>query len=326
MWKDKKLVVSPAEAPIRKRMYELYAKHKRRKRVAKELNDAGYRTRGGSRFTDTTILRMIEDTTAKGVYRGNHTYRDGKGKIFVKPESEWVLTSVESIVSEELWDTCNAILNGRRHRKPLGPKPVHLFAGLLYCGCGHKMYVFSHTPKYVCGKCKNKVPIEEMETIFKEELKDFFVSKDNVEAKLREANDYLSERTRHLEAHTGRLEKVRAEMRKTYQLYQADQLTPEGFGKLYKPLEEQEQALASEQARLQGEVDALSMRQISAEEVVKEATTLHELWPKFSQDEKRSVVESIVEKIVLTPDRVDISYCAVGSSTEFTKQQQNLFD
>ena len=165
-----------------------------------------------------------------------------------------------------------------------------------------------------------------METIFKEELKDFFVSKENIQARLLGANQHLAERKRHLEAHNGQLEKVRAEMRKTYQLYQADQITPEGFGKLYRPLEEQEKALATEQDKLQGEVDALSVRQVSADEVVKEATNLHQLWPKFSRDEKRSVVESIVEKIVLTPDRVDISYCGVGSSTEFTKQQQNLFD
>lgn len=82
-----------------------------------------------------------------------------------------------------------------------------------------------------------------------------------------------------VEAHSRQLEKVRGEMRKTYQLYQADHITPDGFGRVYKPLEEQERALTAELPRLQGEVDALEVRQVSADEVVAEATNLHKLWP-----------------------------------------------
>jgi site-specific DNA recombinase len=325
MWKDNKLVANPTEAPIRKLIYELFAEQKRMKGVARLLNKAGYRTRKGARFTDTTVERLLRDTTAKGIYRANHTCRDGKGKLHVKPQSEWVLTPVEAIVSEELWNTCNRLHTERKaDKKPLGPKPLHLFAGLLHCGCGQKMYVFSRSPKYICPKCRNKIPMEDIEAIFRDELQNFFVSTEKVRAHLASANKHLSGMEARLASHAKQLEKVRSEMRKVYQLYQTDQITPEGFGKLYRPLEDQERELSTELPKLQGEVDALEIHQLAADDVVTEATNLHTRWPTFNQEEKRRIIESITEKIVIKGDEIDITLCYMPSSEELTKRQRNL--
>jgi len=113
-WKDNKLVVHPVESPIRKLMYELFSKNKRMKGVARLLNQSGYRTRNGSKFSDTTVLRLLQDTTAKGLYRSNHTYRNGSGKLLPKPETEWNFSPVEPIVSEELWKECNDAMDARK--------------------------------------------------------------------------------------------------------------------------------------------------------------------------------------------------------------------
>jgi len=323
-WKDNKLTVHPVESPVRKLMYELFSKNKRMKGVARLLNQSGYRTRNGSKFTDTTVLRLIQDTTAKGLYRSNHTYRDGKGKLVPKPEAEWVFSPVTPIVSEALWKECNDALDARKAQRPLGRKPVHLFAGLLHCGCGQKMYVFSRSPKYVCPKCRNKITVEDIEGVFHDELHDFFVSQEKIRAHLASANQNLADKKNRLEAHNRQIEKVRTEMHKTYQLYQADQITPEGFGKIYKPLEDQERALTAELPKLQAEVDAIEMRQISAKEVFAEATSLYRKWPNFSPEEKRRIIESIVEKITLSGDTIDITFSYLPSSEELTKRQRNL--
>ena len=325
MWKDKRLVANPAEAPVRKLMYEIFAEQKRKKGVARLLNKAGYRTRKGAKFTDTTVARLIQDTTAKGFYRANHTYRDAKGKLIHKPESEWVLTPVEAIVSPELWNQCNALMAPRNDKIALGPKPIHLFAGLLFCGCGRRMYVFSRSPKYVCPKCRVKIAIEDIEGIYREELEDFFVSEERVQNHLSRADEFLTERKAQIAAHTRQLEKVRTEMRKVYDLYQADKITPDGFGNLYRPLEDQERALAAELPKLQGQADALEIQQIAKTEVISEAATLHRLWPKFTGPEKRRIVESITEKIVITGDEIDITFCDTRSSEELTRRQRNLW-
>jgi hypothetical protein len=168
--------------------------------------------------------------------------------------------------------------------------------------------------------------MNDLEEIFRHELENFFVSKDKVKAHLETANSHITQKRDRLQAHIRQMENIKGEMRKTYELFQADHITPEGFGKLYRPLEEQERALASELGKMQGELDALEMNQISADEVVAEATNLHRLWPKFDPAEKRRIIESITEHIVVSGDEIDITLCCVPSSEEFTKRQQNLSD
>ena len=179
MWKDRQLMPSKEEAPVRKFLHELFAQHKRKKTVARLLNEAGYRTRNGAKFSDTTVDRLLRDPTAKGVRRANYTKSNGAGKGWTtKPQDQWVLSEVEPIISEELWEECNRILgaqrvNGKRPTK----KTVRLFAGYAFCSCGQKMYVPSNTPKYVCFKCKEQNSSgRSREGVFHEQLKNFFIS------------------------------------------------------------------------------------------------------------------------------------------------------
>src|SRR5271168_4334994 len=63
-WKDRKLVQHPEEAPIRRKAFELFLQHRRKGKVAKLMNAAGYRTRGGVIWRDTQLYRTLVDTSA----------------------------------------------------------------------------------------------------------------------------------------------------------------------------------------------------------------------------------------------------------------------
>lgn len=147
-WQNGVLVIDSSEAPVRKLMFELFLKHKRKRVVAKLLNDLGYRTRSGSKFSDTTINRLLRDTTAKGL-------RIENGKEII----------VEPIVSPELWQRANNLL-GEKKTRPA----VQLFTGLVFCDCGGRMIPSSNLDKYVCIVCKRKINSIDLEEIFISQL------------------------------------------------------------------------------------------------------------------------------------------------------------
>ena len=115
------LVIVPEEAKLVRRIFELYATgeygfHK----LAKKLSEEGYFNKRGRIYDKDTLKRMIQNPKYKGFYRARTyeilDYRTKKRKknsienqIIYKCEDG----SVPAIVSEELWDKANEVLNAR---------------------------------------------------------------------------------------------------------------------------------------------------------------------------------------------------------------------
>jgi site-specific DNA recombinase len=309
-WKDKVFLIDPVEAPVRKLMYELFRDNKRKKVVARLLNEQGYRTRNGGKFSDTTVDRLIRDPVAKGNRRANYTRSpDGnKGAWVLKPESEWVHLEVEPIVSEELWSECNHYLDAQRSKLKRPAKPaVYLFSGLVYCVCGTKMYVPSNSPKYTCQKCRNKMPLDDLEAVFHEQIKNFLISDQEINSHLEQANETVKEKSELLSVLEKEVIKLVQETDKLYDLYQSSMIDKSGFGTKYKPLAERRDQLDNQIPELQAEIDILKISYLSQETAIEEARDVHSRWPTLPSEEKRRVVEAIVERITIGDGEIEIT-------------------
>ena len=149
-WVDGRLVVDPTEAPVRKLIFDLFLKHRRKKTVARLLNELGHRTRSGSHFSDTTIDRLLSDRIVLGV-RGSGTEQ----------------ASIEPLVDTSVWETTQELLGVRPTKQTL-----RLFTGIVFCECGAKMMVSSGSAKYACKVCRRKISESDLEEVLHAKLAD----------------------------------------------------------------------------------------------------------------------------------------------------------
>ena len=156
---NKVLTVEKKESDIRKEIYEIFIDCKRLKTTAEKINQKGFRTRSNSKFTDSTILRLLSDPIVLGI------------------ENE-----TPAIISQEIFETVQKILSTQKSTARL---PVHLFSGIVFCGnCDTKMRVFSSiSKKYTCPDCRRKIDKTDLEKIYISQLKEYSLTSSQLNQK-----------------------------------------------------------------------------------------------------------------------------------------------
>jgi len=315
-WINKEFVIDEKEAAVRKLMYEIFVKTKRKKATAKELNDLGYRTRTGAKFGHTTIARLLQDSTAKGIRKANHT--TGKGGRGIKPESEWVYTSCPAIVSEELWNQCNTIIDEQlaKAKKP-GPRGIHLLSGYITCSCGKKMYVYhkDKSPHYRCKVCNTKIEVADVDQIYHEQLKAFLLTETDVADYMSQSDSRLQEKQQLLISTQSDIEKKRKQIKELVELRLKGELNTETLAPLLKPLEIQVKQLEEQLPELEAEVDFLKIEYLSSETVLNGAKDLYNNWSAMPFEEKRNIVELITNNITIGKSDINISLSYLPTPT-----------
>jgi len=296
------------EAPIRKMMYSLFLEHKRFGTVANILNDKGYRTKRNKLFAGTTIKRLLKDPTAKGIRRSHYTKINDDGKTEIRDKEDWYIHEAPRIVSDEIWDEVNQIISKQEKERiqPLNKK-THLFTSYLFCECGGGMYVPSSNPKYTCKKCKRKIHIEDIEDIFKEQLTEFILSKEEVNRYFDGTHTVINEKKFEIENTKKKIETLEVKIEKLFELHEKGQIETERFNEFYNKPNEQIKQLKIKIPQLEGEIYALNDQFKSSGYIIEEARSLYENWDKLSKEQKRNVIEIITEKIIVSEQEVVIN-------------------
>ncbi|REK49753.1 MAG: recombinase family protein [Bacteroidetes bacterium] len=310
-WEGKNLFIEEKEAQVRKIIYELFIEHKRKATVADILNRKGYRTRNGSEFSDTTIGRLLRDPVAKGLRRANYTKSLGENKKWeMKPKEDWVMITCPAIIDEATWDSCNAILDSQEvKRNQPTRKSAHLFSGILLCSCGGKMYVPTRVTKYMCSRCKKtNIMIDDIESIYYENLKSFILGKDDIAILNARSKNEIDSKNQELVVLGIEKNNIRQEMDKLVLLHNKDQLPTERFGEYYTPLNLRLKQCEDSILDIESQLDYIKHQQLNGEYILENADSLYKSWPKLSIESRRKVVEELTESIIISNDEIYIKF------------------
>lgn len=137
------LVVVEEEAKIVKQIYELYIKGYGIGKIAKTLNESGYKSRLGNNFSRSTIFLILRNRDYTGDLLLQKTYK----KDFLatrstinngERDSYLVENAHEEIIDKDLFESVQKEIERRSSLHPNSKKrEAHLFSKLITCGhCG----------------------------------------------------------------------------------------------------------------------------------------------------------------------------------------------
>ncbi len=305
-WVNKKLVIDEDEAPVRKLMFELFVQKRRKGTVCRILNERGYRTRKGAKFSGTTVERLLTDPVAKGQRRVNYTQSLGDKKHWkLKPEEEWVIQPTPAIVSEELWEAVNTIIKQQKKGAKPRRNPTHLFSGLMQCHCGEKMYVL-HSRKYVCHTCRNKIAAADMETIFIEQLAKMVFNPKAVENLLDEVNSEVRDKEKLLVSLHKEKSKLKKQLDQLLELQRLGELPMQGFKAHYSPVYEQFEQISERIPELETEIQEQQQQEVVCQNAVLDTQIICEQWKEYTRDEKKIMINTFIKEIIVNEDDLTI--------------------
>lgn len=303
-YKDGKLVINYYEAEQVKKMFEWYIAGESLYNVAAKLLEAGYTNRKGKPYEWGTVRCILNNPT----YLGTIHY-DG---VVVE-------NAHEAIVSEEQFQAVQSIMKKRRNAAGNPFHKEYLLTGMLFCGCCGSRYFRRNAGKYTyysCysrakttrkmikdPNCKNKHWTRvELESLIEKRVIEVLKSP-SLAAEISASKRKKSVNDGRNKSIEKRIREIDKNIAKLMDLYQSDGIPPEVLGDNINKLYNEKVALETSLERRA--VSTADMPFDLAEELLKDAS---QIWDFADVKQKRRIIQSLINKITLTNEKVDIEW------------------
>lgn len=308
-----KLVVNEYEAMIVKMMFDDFTEGKTLYSIEQKMINNGYVFKCGT--TDRRNIRYI---------LRNKTYCG-----YQKHKNEWIPALHDAIISENEYEKAQVILDENKKRfEATGYKTgTHAvstnLAGLIYCGwCGAKFsknktgakeYGFHYN--YTCysrhkkiksmikdPNCKNKFyRIEELDNIIFNEIKKLSIDPDYI--KMIKKENERTDDGKKIKAIEDQIKKINGQLSRFMDLYGLGRFDMEELDEKTAPLQEQRSKLKLELEQLQQD-----SKKLTEPEVIKLVESFGDALDHGTLEERRSIIEQLIEKIIIDGDKITIHW------------------
>lgn len=147
---NKQITINEKEAEMIRFIYEMAAQNYGSRTISKMLQEKGYNNRNGKKIAEQTVRKIIRNPLYKGTALMNVYHKNFETKLTERNDPDkWIYHDniVPAIVSEELWNTANKLMDKRSISyitKDFETKII-----------GSKKNCNPLTSKIVCGLCGN---------------------------------------------------------------------------------------------------------------------------------------------------------------------------
>lgn len=312
--KLKRLIVDDYESMIVKEIFDLYLSGKGMNSIARTLTENGYKTRVNTDWNMRQVRRVLANDTITGV---------------VKYKDEVYEGLHEAIIDKDIFKEVQNILNDKAKK---GTTTKYLLGGMLYCGhCGgrlraswstagkkykHKYYHYLcysvvGAPQHMVKDkyCINRTwEMGKLDDLIVDEL----VRKSLDSKRLRKAYEYEQSKTNVISIDSSgdilekKIKDIDSNINKLMDLYQDDRIPikiiSERIEKLYNEKKDIENSLNKFLER-----DIIKkVSHIPFEQYMFWLENFEEIWNEAEFEEKKIILTSFIEKIIVSKDSVEV--------------------
>jgi hypothetical protein len=185
------------------------------------------------------------------------------------------------------------------------------------------MAVLSNSSKYVCGECRNKIPCDDLEGLFRDQLSRLVFDRPDLFGEPFSEDESIADAESMLADHRDTLRKTKREMERLEKLFAASKLSLDRFGETHAPLEAQRENLQEEIRRLESLLrrkKATSPSRDDAEpEDALDFRSFVKQWHTVPLEDRRAIVQSLIDHVTIGVDQIEFAYLFPNKSEDSSK-------
>jgi len=321
----KHIVIDPERAEAVKIMFNMLLESRKRFEIIERLDELGYKRADGANFTGTSIDNLLRNRKYTGKY---YFYYNKKRQSF-DPLVDRILVTDEypAIISEELYNSVQAILAQRIHRTPSNANENYLLTGKIVCGeCGENYRGLQHYKKgyeYVFYKCSeqttykngrqndkrcrnNSVRRDDLEKYIIKQIKKMLFKEDLIDLVMDEYSAYAREATINnslIDLLENQIKDIETQINN---IINAIATTGQSNQILLDKLTSLEETKKSYQSSLEKEQQGGSYKFATKDEIRKAYLKAQDILENGEFIDQKALLNNFINKVIVYKDRVEL--------------------